>query len=389
MATLNEITWVPCISGGGAGTDDDYNVTGATKLDNTVDTGAPTPITAGDASGFSSTPTVAQLNASSGLNQVIGYYNRRAATYNSAFGTSLATMSYVASTTRVHAGDFTTVLTNINTLRTTEGFTGGSLSFPNSTPTASNPVYGYHLAYLRKALAISGTIKLLIKWTGGTGSGGATNTTWQANTARGWSYFRKDTTYPGTPLSEQFGDGSSTSGVSSPALTSQFMGKAMSTTGPAKDRFRFLCSFPLPTWYSSASGTASLYLYSSGAQSTLEAFNSIDTYLSNTDDHSATLGTGFNGSAYNTNTKIGSLAAASISNVSYNDYLGAITTSALNARAGSWASMIMSTDVEFAGGGVTSGSHSTLDLSGLNDSFNGVDRSNMAGQVVAYLQLTY
>lgn len=148
------VTWAPCIGGGG---DNNYNPPGGTKLDNTLDTGNQTGVDAGDASGFSTTPTILQLNASSGINQIIGAYNRRARTYNTAFGTSLAILSYLSQGVVPLAADFINILANINLLRTQEGWTN-NLVWPNTTPTSGRVPRGDHLAFLRKALAISGTM---------------------------------------------------------------------------------------------------------------------------------------------------------------------------------------------------------------------------------------
>jgi hypothetical protein len=79
----NLVNWNPRVSDTG---DDFYNLPGAVKLDTTQDTGNPSRIDAGDYSGFDVCPTIAQLNASSGVNQVIGAYNRRAYNFASSFG---------------------------------------------------------------------------------------------------------------------------------------------------------------------------------------------------------------------------------------------------------------------------------------------------------------
>jgi len=148
----NEINWSPAINASAA-TDDAFNIHGARQLNGTQDLGTRTIIRAGS-SAFSSTPTIAELNASSGMNQLLGYYNRRAATWNAAHGGSLAIMSYVAVGNQPSATTFTTLLTNISALRTAEAVYSPSMAFPNSTPGSKLWIYGDHVAYLRKSLRV-------------------------------------------------------------------------------------------------------------------------------------------------------------------------------------------------------------------------------------------
>lgn len=54
----------------------------------------------GDNSGFSSPPTISQINASSGINQIIGEINLRTYVYNSGVG-SAETLSYVAANAKI------------------------------------------------------------------------------------------------------------------------------------------------------------------------------------------------------------------------------------------------------------------------------------------------
>ena len=145
------VTWSPRISASG---DDKYNVLGGTKLDASIDTGLPTRIDAGDSSSYSSTPTISEINAGSGLNQVIAAINRRAAVHNSLFGTTIPVLSYIAPDVRISAAKFLEIQTGINNVRRTEGFTSNG-SF--TTPVAGNRILGTSIAEMRKALAISGT----------------------------------------------------------------------------------------------------------------------------------------------------------------------------------------------------------------------------------------
>lgn len=145
-------TWSPAIGGGG---DNNYNIPGAKKLDGTKDGAASRPVLAG-LNSFSATPTIAQINASSDYNQLIAAYNRRALTYNTAFGTTLATAAYVAQGARILASDVINLLAKINLLRTQEGWFTTALVWPFVTPAANGKITGDHLAFLRKSLAISG-----------------------------------------------------------------------------------------------------------------------------------------------------------------------------------------------------------------------------------------
>jgi len=151
---FDEVIWAPQVN--------TYDIPGSTTLTGAVDPSTPTKIIVGDPSGFSAVPAIAQLNASSHINQLLGYYNRRAGNYNTTFGTSLPIMSYVtnsATLTKEMITVLNTLFTNIGTLLTAEGWQGVSLAWPISAPTTPRKFFGYHIAYLRKALAISGTLK--------------------------------------------------------------------------------------------------------------------------------------------------------------------------------------------------------------------------------------
>lgn len=145
MAT-NEVTWSPAVN--------TFDIPGARCINGTHDTSAQSVIHIGDSSGFSptNTPTIAQLNASSGINQLIGYYNRRATT----IGGGLSIMSYLTTADIAPTAAFwTTFLTNIIALRSAEGtLPGGSLTWPNSAPTVQQPTFGDHIAYLRQQLQV-------------------------------------------------------------------------------------------------------------------------------------------------------------------------------------------------------------------------------------------
>lgn len=245
------VTWAPRVGSSG---DNLYNVPGATKLDGTLDTGAPCSVQAADVSGFSATPTIAQLNASSGFNQVAGAYNRRALTYNSRFGTALVSASYVAVGNQPAAADFTGLLSKINTMRAAEGWAGGSLAWPISTPTAGGIIRGHHLAFLRKALAISGTFNM---------------TPWASNSAVDQ---RTDSPTYGTKTAESI--------ISS---TNSQVGQIFNSGLGTYTRDRSIINFQCPEWLAFPVGASSAVLnFQNGSpNNNTNAGWTIDTYITN------------------------------------------------------------------------------------------------------------
>jgi len=150
------VTWSDRV---GASGDNKYNMLGATKLDGSVDTGNPTRIYAGTST-FSSPPTIAEINAAGGINQVIALFNRRVSQLNTLRnGSIVSAFSYQASDTRVTTAALSALFTAINNLRVGEGFATYA-SFPSLS--ANTVMKGSALAHARKALAISGvqTIEL-------------------------------------------------------------------------------------------------------------------------------------------------------------------------------------------------------------------------------------
>jgi len=154
------VTWSPRVGSSG---DDKYNVLGAKKIDGSQDTGLPSRIDAGSSS-YSSTPTISEINAGSGINQVIALYNRRQAQMNAIMNGTPTPISYLTSNdTRIVALKFTDLYNAIGSLRSTEGFT--AYTFPTSEVAAGKIVLGTHLAHARKALAIAGVqTRTLKKW---------------------------------------------------------------------------------------------------------------------------------------------------------------------------------------------------------------------------------
>lgn len=313
---FDQVTWAPVIGGSG---DNLYNVPGATKLDNTLDTtGGPCGVDVGDASGFSTPPTIAQINASSGINQVIGLYNRRAGQYNTLFGTSLTIMSYLSASVRPKAADFTNLFNNVGTLRTQEGWTA-ALAWPNTTPTAGRPIRGYHLAYLRKSLAISGTISI--------GHLSPTNFIQ-------YTYTRVDNPYP-TAFSESF--------ATSPSAASSF-GK-LTNTAPKSNRRRQIFRLAIPDWVTTPA-TQQVQVNFSGSNSALESFTPT-LYSFNTDTGVPSLGTGFNGTFYTPDNLEGTFPF----NTGILNSLNVGLTPILN-NVGAYYAILLVDDKEYAGTGL-------------------------------------
>lgn len=142
------VTWEPRISGTG---NDKYNPPGATKIDGTIDTGLSRSHIIGDASGFSSTPTIPELNASSGFNQVIGLANRRALRHNALFGCTIPQISYIGTDERITAARINAIHAGITAVVTTEGIKG---NIGMNSAIAGQRSLGPILARMRKNLAI-------------------------------------------------------------------------------------------------------------------------------------------------------------------------------------------------------------------------------------------
>jgi hypothetical protein len=233
------VTWAPAIGGGGA---DKY------------DPPASSTINYGDTSGFSATPTIAQLNATSGINQVIGLYNRRALNCNALTGSALATQAYLGGN-RVRASDLTTLRTRINTMRAAEGFAAYSFVAPLA---ANGTITGAVIAELRASLRIAGTMTVVR---------GAANKGY-------YSRFHSAGGYPG---------GSSSINISNVDATDN-IGKTYSppTSGTIL-RERRLFSVPIPDYVTSLT-SASFDVTFGSVNTSLEAVD-ILLYTSNTDDH--------------------------------------------------------------------------------------------------------
>lgn len=156
MAVYDLVTWAPRISGTG---DDKYNIPGSTKLDSTVDTtNTRVPINAGTV--LTGTPSYAAINASVGVNQIIGAINRRIGKSNSQFGTTVTLLSYINAHDTILASQMTTIKNAIIALRAMEGLPAWSGTFSTITG-GSTKILGKHFAEFRKALAIDATLLLV------------------------------------------------------------------------------------------------------------------------------------------------------------------------------------------------------------------------------------
>lgn len=111
-------TWSPRVGPTG---DDKYNLPDESDVDKGV-------------SVFSSPPTVAELNAASGINQIIAAYNRRAHFQNTCFGHSLRIFPYLKSVDGLQSQTCTFVLVGLIltvTTSTDHGYSPGHVVFLN------------------------------------------------------------------------------------------------------------------------------------------------------------------------------------------------------------------------------------------------------------------
>jgi len=148
MAT-DQVTWAPRIDAGGGR----YDIPGSTKLDGTMDTVNPQTRILRGSSSFSTTPTIAQINVSSHVNQILGLINRRIRTWNTGHGTSYPVLPYVAVGGRILASTFESARTSVDLLRSLEG--ASPYAWSSDWPSDDNPrLQGRHLSELRQALAV-------------------------------------------------------------------------------------------------------------------------------------------------------------------------------------------------------------------------------------------
>lgn len=307
--------WFPRVGDSG---DDKYNVPGATKLDDSVDTGEQTRFAVGDSGCYSSTPTPEELGSGSDVNQVIAAIRMRMGTYNAAFGTSMTLPNYWNEDTKYSNTDWTTLANAINTLRAAEGF--AAYTFP--TVLSTNYVLGKHLAHLRKALRISGTMTLT-----------STHLYDNGTTYRwGLFYARKDN-LDDTPNAEAF----------------QVL-RGYTLDGAYRDnqsgfhwRYRTLISWKIAPWYRGADSITMRFPFTNIGNSVYPRL-----YVSDTSDLTASLGTGFNGDAYNTDHEEGDFSGSIPGNCD-----ASINPADAVGRAGNYLSTITAVPSDVADSGYT------------------------------------
>lgn len=269
------INWAPVIGSG-----DQYNIPGSTKLGGVVDSGTPTVILAGDASGFSATPTVAQINASSHWNQVVGAINRRILTYNQAFGVlPTAALPYFSQNQIIKAADWLNMKNAIIAIRQTEGLPAYTWSPIPSAPTAGSKILGGQLADLRRALRISGVMKFIFTNSIIVGNGiPSPNSAVQAQV-----YQRADKPFGTIDTAFISPAPESISNVNSAAATVlPLCGKIIS--GSDLQRLRVLLDIPVPDYFAGQAANLSSFSLTSQVQVKNGTF-SLGWYTSNSDDY--------------------------------------------------------------------------------------------------------
>jgi hypothetical protein len=264
---------------------------------------------AGDTSGFASLdcPTIAELNASSGANQIIGLYNRRLYLLNSMVGGGFSRYPYVTAGTKIDG--YTNAVyqlwdnaAHINYIRTTEGF--GLFTF-SGLPAVGQPITAAKWQELRDALRIAGA--------------------WAKSSFSSSMYVRRDSPY-GTFVSHALAANSNA-------------GKSDSISNNSA-RYRRLLSYALPEYCGSVAGA--LRIVVSSYTNTLDAAYKVALDSSNTDDHayaSATVGANLNNVED---------AGQNIANATFDL---TVTAASLGNRANSFISLLLGEDLEFAGTG--------------------------------------
>lgn len=312
------VTWSPRVGSSG---DDKYNIPGATKIDGSLDSGLPTRIEAGSSVGFSSTPTIAEINASSQFNQVIGLVNRRARRHNALFGCTIPTLSYLAPDERITAAKLAAIQTGIQNLITVEGITptGAVLTNPN----VGELHRGHVLANMRKALAISGTLRPRV----------FADTAYEPVDWR--QYKRVDNPY-GTITSEAIGY--------TPSLT-YILRTYWEKSGSDYLRRRFILSYRIPEWLTAL--TSCVYQISLVASSGSATPISLEMYRMNAGVAGASMNSA---SFYATDNLMFSLATAvPFSQDNTTDVT--IANGVLTAAAGTYLSFLHGFDIDFLDSG--------------------------------------
>jgi hypothetical protein len=308
------VTWSPRVGSTG---DDQYNLPGATKIDGSLDTGNPTRIDVGDASGFSTIPTIAEINASSGLNQIVGLVNRRRGNANALLGTAFAALPYFTPGAKITYTNIAALQSGVIATRTIDSLEVYPVGLWPAYSTGK-PIAGNLIAHFRKALRISGKYFGTSRYTYG---------------LREVFYGRRDSPW-GTPYSET---------VSPPQ--SYMAGKYFLPVGSQQWRMRILYAQALPEWVVSTEGSAIVHFTPSSYNNALEAGWTLDAYLSDSDDHAWTIGS-YTGWPYNTDTLLASFAYSTLSRQT-----ASVSMSTLAARAGTWLSLVFGNSYEIAGTG--------------------------------------
>jgi hypothetical protein len=321
------VTWSPSISSG-TNTDDDYNFSGATKLDGTIDAGNPTLVRIGDASGFSAIPTLAQLNASSGLNQIIGAVNRRSANYNASFGTSLSILSYLTADVKLTAASILAIKNACIAVRAAEGF--GAFTWPTA-PAANALIRGNQISALRKSLRISGVCSFVNK----------------QNYRYEYGYIF------GSPAEENYISGS----VLVPSgATLNKIGYSVQNFNYAdhNERIRWLDNFTIPEYLSNIAPSTVYGYWSRSSTHTIPVVNTsgftLQFWSSDTSDYPAVPTPALGGSAYNTDNNEGlvTITTASGNSTAKSADFTTDGVTRLRAKAGNYFSTILGTDLEVA-----------------------------------------
>ena len=306
--SFDQVTWAPRRGDTG---DDQYDVAD--------DCG----IAAGDAGAFSATPTIEEIEASSGLNQVVALANRRLLQFKTRFGgTALTALPYFTSETRYARTAWNNLETRIKSIRTLEGFDNTGLFA--TAHAAGDRIARTHILALRKALRISGTL-IRLGWCDGGGVGAGD---------KGAPYVRRDWPY-GTIILEYW----QTGGILTPA------GQAYAGPSFRYQRRRGLWSCPMPDWVANlVSATASVY----SAPSYSPSGHTYTMWRSDTDDsaYSDFSGAGHFDNAivsFVTGTNPGTFIDATVPNAD------------IEARAGTRVSWILAEERERSGIPPTSG----------------------------------
>ena len=288
-----------------------------------------TPVGAGDASGFSATPTIDQINASSGLNQVIGLANRRVKIFNARFGVTMPTEGYASAETSRSAAKWAAVCSRINAIRVAEGF--GDYTFLTAEAAAGLNIRRQHILDMRKALRIAG----ILSYNYNANYSGTPLCLYKDE------YRRQDSPYP-TGANEGY------------VVTTGYYGKE--TLAGVTRRYRLLVSYPIHEWVIAGALAAAFWrIRLAAVYTTLESVEPA-VYSSNTDDSAYPAPVGdFDGVAYNLTGTRGQLEGLFTTTTGVDQDV-AINTGRVESKAGARFSIIVGTEKELTGTGIGGGS---------------------------------